>query len=61
MRETYLVKLHLLKETSAIDIKINSGKNKIYSKKRECVIEGTSKRMTVEKLYNYHVYTKNIS
>jgi hypothetical protein len=31
------------------------------SEERERVMEETSERMTVEKIYNYHIYTEDIS
>ncbi len=50
-----LSELHLLKKTTAMNIKFRIGK-----RERERVLDGTNERTTVEKTYNYHIYTENI-
>ena len=60
----HTVKLHLLKKTTAMNIKINSGKNKrdkLVKRERERLMEGTSDRMTIEKLHNYQTYIPKTS
>ena len=51
------VKLHLQKKTIAMNIKSRIGKGEtLRGGGRERVMEGTSERTTVEKIYNYHTY-----